>query len=185
MKKLKMRSLSLLMITVILMGVIFCLPVAADSGKEESVNSDLLTSENKEISAALANQEETEPATENPTEQETQEPTQAPTQKPTQKPEISVGKVKNIKRTSNATTSITLSWGYTGKADGFNIYWRNVDKKKGFSYLTTTTKTTYKKTDLTNSTMYEFKICAYVKDENNKKVEGKASVFKTTTTPKK
>ncbi len=181
MQKLKKRSLALLMITLILIGVTFCLSVSAEVSEEKNVNSNLSTTESKENSAVLENQEETNPATQ---ETDTQQPAQEETQQPT-KPEITVGTVKNIMRTSNATTSISLSWNYAGNADGFNIYWRNADTKKAFSYLTTTTKTTYKKTDLTNSTMYEFKICAYVKDDDNKKIEGAASVFKTTTTPKK
>lgn len=127
--------------------------------------------------------EETEPTTAEPTtEPTTSEPTTEP--QPTTKPAPTVGAVKNLVKTNNDATSVSLKWDKVAGATGYYVYVCNRDK------TTTYTKTADVKTNtatiknLEHTTQYWFKVSAYIK-QDGKIYEGNATVKKTATNPVK
>ena len=86
------------------------------------------------------------------------------------------GSVSDLKVTSYTGTSVTLKWDAYTSATGYEIY--KATKKKGkYKRIKKTTKTTFKRTDLTaNKTCY-YKVRAYYKNSDGSKSYSKYMFF--------
>ncbi len=104
------------------------------------------------------------------------------TSAPTTKPAPTVGKVKNITKTSTDSNKITLKWDKVNGAKGYVIYYRNVDKTTKYTKYKTVTTNSVTVTGLTANTPYYFQIAAYV-TQDGKTYEGTAATKKTATQP--
>lgn len=109
-------------------------------------------------------------------------PTTIPTTKPTTAPAPTVGKVKNITKTSFETDKITLKWDKVSGATGYVIYYCNYDKTTKFTKLAEIKSNSCTISKLAHTTQYHFKIAAYI-EKNGKKYEGTASLKRTATQP--
>lgn len=96
---------------------------------------------------------------------------------------VSVGKTLNLKAMSQSTSLINLSWERQSGVNGYVIY-RYDTKKKKFIKIATNTKeirTTYQDKKRDKATTYQYKVRAFV-IQNNKKIYGAYSDILTTTT---
>lgn len=130
----------------------------------------------------------TEPAEEttNPTVEPTAEPTTAEptTAEPTTKPAPTVGKVKNIVKTSFLTDKISLEWDKVNGADGYYIYYRNADNTNTFTKIAEIKSNVCTVSKLSHTTQYHFMVSAYV-IQDGIKYEGEGAIKKTATQPGK
>lgn len=94
---------------------------------------------------------------------------------------IKVAAPKSLKMTSNAATSIKLSWNAGGKVTGYEIYRLESDGK--YKRIATTSKTTYTNTKLKNAKTYKYKVRAYYKSSTGKVYSSFTGVLTTNTTP--
>ena len=72
----------------------------------------------------------------------------------------SLGKVKNLKAETVATTSVSLSWSKVSGATGYQVYQYNSSSKK-WEKIKNVTKTSYTVTSLSSAKTYKFKVRAY------------------------
>jgi len=149
--------------------------VAQDSAAEETqIVGD---EEIAEVGAAETVHEPTQAPTETPTQAPTQAPKQAPTEaKPT------VGKVRNLERTSFESDRVTLTWDKVEGADGYNIYYLNADRHKNYSKAGTSKTNTFTVKSLVDTTKYYFQVAAYVV-KDGVTYEGERTVKQTATQP--
>lgn len=132
------------------------------------------------VAAIEAVEQPTEAATE-PTQAPTEAPapTQAPTQAPTE-PTVTVGKVKNVEKTSFEPGYITLKWDKVDGATGYFVYMCNRDEGETYTKAAVVTTNTATIKNLQHTTQYWFKVAAYI-NKNGKTYEGEATVKKTAT----
>ena len=76
-----------------------------------------------------------------------------------------LGQVKNLKATSNETTSITLKWDSVSGASGYRVYIYSSSKGK-WVYEKSVKKNTTTVSDLTSAKAYKFRVRAYKGSEN-------------------
>jgi fibronectin type 3 domain-containing protein len=108
--------------------------------------------------------------------------TTATVQPTTVKPEPTVGKVKNLKKTSLSTSKITLKWSKVKGATGYIVYYRNADKSNSFTNYKVVKSNTITFKKLLATTPYYFKVGAYVQ-ENGEKYVGDYTLIRTATQP--
>ena len=77
---------------------------------------------------------------------------------------ITLGKPADLKVTTGKAYA-NISWSKVIGADGYQIYY-STSEKGGYKKLTTTSKTSYKKTKLKSGAKYYFKVRAYKKTQN-------------------
>lgn len=143
---------------------------------ENTTNGDVVSGDTEETNPV---EESTDPIETTP---DATEPSTAPI-----KPAPTVGKVKNIVKTSFESNRIDLEWDKTTGASGYVIYYCNADKSnanKGTSYqkLAYVKNNKYSAKNLAHTTSYFFKIAAYV-EQDGKKYEGSTALKKTATQP--
>ena len=107
--------------------------------------------------------------------------TEAPTEAPT---EPTVGKVKNLDRSSFDSDRCKLVWDAVPGADGYYVYYLNADKHKNYSKFADVKTNSCLVKPLKQGTQYHFKVSAYIK-YNGKIIEGEKSIKKTATQPSK
>lgn len=124
-----------------------------------------------------------EPETQAPTVPPTEAPTQAPTAAPTEAPAPTVGKVTGLMNTTgDALNRITLEWNPVEDADGYYVYMSNVDTGSPFKRVAQTTQPTVTVSNLTATTLYTFRVSAYV-IQNGRVYEGAVTTKKTASRP--
>ena len=78
--------------------------------------------------------------------------------------EIKPAKVETLTATAG-TTAVTLKWGAVKGADGYQIYY-STSKDGDYKKLTSTSKTSFKKSGLKSGKKYYFKVRAYKKSDS-------------------
>ena len=95
-----------------------------------------------------------------------------------------VGAITSVKRTTKASDYIGLKWNSVSGADGYHVYWRNVDLNKEFVLGSTVKETKLTIKNLQPGSAYKIKVAAYIK-KDGKSVEGKSKTVKVATIPVK
>lgn len=180
MKKYIKRILSISLVAVMAISSACCVNIASAA----QVSND--TNENSQVAAYVESQ--TTPSnTEETTVSVTTEPsttapvTQPATQKPTQ-PSVTVGKVKNIQKTSYENNKISLKWDKVSFATGYKISYCNADKTTKYTYLSSVKSNSCTIQKLSGTTKYYFKIQAYI-TKNGNTYYGAETVKQTATQP--
>ena len=93
---------------------------------------------------------------------------------------IVLAKVTSLKASSQATTSLKLSWKKVSGASGYQIY-KYDSKKKAYKFYKSTTSTSYKVSGLKAGTAYKFKVRAY-KKSGGSNIYGASSAILSTAT---
>ena len=100
-------------------------------------------------------------------------------------PAPEVGNVTGVKKTSFVTDRVRLEWNKTKGADGYTVYYCDVDKDKTLFIKAGDTANTYMEIkNLRQSTMHIFKIFAYV-EKDGVRYEGEPTLMTTATQPVK
>ena len=100
-------------------------------------------------------------------------------------PAPEVGNVTGVKKTSFVTDRVRLEWNKTKGADGYTVYYCDVDKNKTLFIKAGDTANTYMEIkNLRQSTMHIFKIFAYV-EKDGVRYEGEPTLMTTATQPVK
>lgn len=149
------------------------------------------TAEQLEEAQATQATQETQPATEE-TQPVTVETSEGSTEVSTDTTEVTqatdtvlnvkVGKVKKLYKNTSYTTKIKIYWDAVDGVDGYRIYYKNNDKDKNYSLLTTTKGTSATVKNLPHTTPFQFKVTAYV-TKYGRIYEGEGAVGKTATEP--
>ena len=132
-----------------------------------------------DLAPAGAGDEQTEPYVE-----ETEAPrsdTEAPAPAPTEDPGH-ISNVSGIKRNTNLSDRMGISWNAVGGAKGYRLYWRDADTNNKFTLLTTVKSNALTIRNLKAGAKYEFRITAY-KAVNKKMVESEGVNFSAATLP--
>ena len=182
MRKLK-AVLSLVLALVIMMSVITGLntSVFAAENTAEPVES---TQATQETVPAVPTEAETQSVTVETTEGSTEVATDS-TQSPSATEAIqnvTIGKVKKVGKTGSYDTQIKIYWSAVEGVDGYRVYYKNNDKKTGYSLLTTTSGTSLTVKNLPHTTPFQFRVHAYIK-KFGRIYEGVGTVSKTATQP--
>lgn len=74
-------------------------------------------------------------------------------------------KVQMLTAANSTEKTVDLSWSAVTGATGYSIY-RRAETAKDFTLCSNTQSTTYTDTGLTPGTVYEYKVCAYVYDDD-------------------
>lgn len=74
-------------------------------------------------------------------------------------------KVQTLTAANSTEKTVDLSWSAVIGATGYSIY-RRAETAKDFTLCSNTQSTTYTDTGLTPGTVYEYKVCAYVYDDD-------------------
>ncbi len=74
-------------------------------------------------------------------------------------------KVQTLTAANSNASSVDLSWSAVTGATGYSIY-RRAETAKDFILCTNTVNTSYTDTSLASGTVYEYKICAYVYEDD-------------------
>ncbi len=101
---------------------------------------------------------------------------------PEKETEVTVGNVTKLASNSLANTSVTLTWNKVAGANGYVVYYRNMDGDKKLLKAGATKSTTYTVSGLKNTTFYRFLVRAY-KVVDNKNVYGNWALLNTSTKP--
>ena len=107
--------------------------------------------------------------------------TVAVTQAPTTPPAPTVGKIREVEKTSFETDYITLKWDAVSGATGYYVYMCNRDESDSFKRVANVTKNTATIKNLAHTTQYWFKVSAYI-TKDGKTYEGDATLKKTAAT---
>lgn len=107
--------------------------------------------------------------------------TEAPSE-PSTEAVPTVGKVKNIDRTSFKSDLADLTWDPVEGADGYYVYYLNADRHKNFSRFADVKTNSCTVKPLRQGTQYYFKVSAYIV-RNGVVYEGEQTLKKTATQP--
>lgn len=130
------------------------------------------------ISVGAQDEEFIAQALEEPSEEAVDEPEEDPTD-----PTAPITKVAGLKQNSIDASAITLSWNAVEGAEGYHVYWRNLDvADSSLSLLSTVNDTSLTIRNLSAGALYQFNISAYITKDGNV-IDGDAATLKAGTRP--